>query len=94
MMWIPLMSGILNGFFILDLIVTLGTGDSLASLLVDYTGNSVAQAVIANIPTDPMMFWILAGFILTAVCAIECMLIYIAFYSDVSEYRRLKEAVR
>ncbi len=94
MMVIPLMSGIINAFFILDLIVTLGTGENLASLLVDASGNSVAQAVIDNIPTDPVMFWILAGFILFAVIAIECLLIYIAFYSESSEYRKWKKGVR
>ncbi len=94
MMLIPLMSGVINAFFILDLIVSLGTGESLASLLVDASGNSVAQAVIANIPTDPVMFWILAGFILAFVCAIECLLIYIAFYSEASEYRKWKNGVK
>ncbi|MDO5862473.1 MAG: hypothetical protein Q4Q58_06765 [Thermoplasmata archaeon] len=87
MMIIPLMSGIINAFFILDLIVTLATGDGLAALLVDASGNSVAQAVLANIPTDPTVFWLMSGFILVFVCAIECLLIYIAFYSDIGKVR-------
>ena len=75
-MWIPLMSGIINAVFILDLIVTLSTGDDLAHLLLDASGNTVASAI-----TENMVF----------VCAIECLLIYIAFYSDISKCR---EAVR
>ena len=88
MMWIPLMSGIINAVFILDLLVTLSTGDGLAALLVDASHNSVAQAVVANIRTDPLVFWLLAGFILVFVCAIECLLIYIAFYSDISQCKQ------
>ena len=83
--WVPLLAGLLNASFILDLIVTLGTGDSLGSLLSDSTGNTVAKAVVDNIPTDPTAFWLLAGFILFFVCALECIVIYIAFYSDVSK---------
>ena len=82
MFWIALMGGVVNAVFILDLLVTLTTGEGLGNLLVDSTGNSVAEMVMANIPTDPMMFWILSGFILTMVIAIECLLIYLAFYSD------------
>ena len=91
-MCIPLMSGIINAVFILDLIVTLTTGDDLAHLLLDAaSGNTVASAITENIPTDPVVFWLLSGFILVFVCAIECLLIYIAFYSDISKCR---EAVR
>ena len=91
-MWIPLMSGIINAVFILDLIVTLTivtltTGDDLAHLLLDASGNTVASAITENIPTDPAVFWLLSGFILVFVCAIECLLIYIAFYSDISKCR-------
>lgn len=82
MFWVALMGGVVNAVFILDLLVTLATGEGLGNLLVDSTGNSVAQVVIDNIPTDPMMFWILSGFILTMVIAIECLLVYLAFYSD------------
>ena len=46
--WVPLLAGLLNASFILDLIVTLGTGDSLGSLLSDSTGNTVAKAVVDN----------------------------------------------
>lgn len=88
---LPLLAGILNAAFILDLIVTLSTGESLGSLLSDASGNSVASAIIANIPTDPTAFWLMAGFILFFVCALECLVIYIAFYSDVSECRKCME---
>ena len=87
-MWIPLMSGIINAVFILDLIVTLSTGDDLAHLLLDASGNTVASAITENIPTDPVVFWLLSGFILVFVCAIECLLIYIAFYSDISQCKQ------
>jgi hypothetical protein len=90
--WVPLLAGLLNASFIMDLLVTLGTGDSLGSLLSDATGNTVAKAVIDNIPTDPTVFWLMAGFILFFVCAIECIVIYIAFYSDVSECGRHPES--
>ena len=93
MMWIPLMSGIINAVFILDLIVTLTTGDDLAHLLLDASGNTVASAITENIPTDPAVFWLLSGFILVFVCAIECLLIYIAFYSDISKCKQ-SEVVR
>ena len=83
--WVPLLAGLLNAGFILDLLVTLGTGESLGSLVTDCTGNSVANAVLDNIPTDPTVFWLMAGFILLFVCALECMVIYLAFYSDVYE---------
>ena len=33
--WVPLLAGILTAAFILDLVVTLGTGESLGSLLSD-----------------------------------------------------------
>ena len=89
--WVPLLAGILNASFIMDLLVTLGTGESLGSLLSDATGNTVAKAVVDNIPTDPTVFWMMAGFILFFVCALECIVIYIAFYSDVSECNRCKE---
>ena len=72
-MWIPLMSGIINAVFILDLIVTLTTGDDLAHLLLDASGNTVASAITENIPTDPVVFWLLSGFILVFVCAIFCV---------------------
>lgn len=85
MFWLSLITGIINAVFILDLIVTLGTGDSLASLLVDSTHNSVAQAILDNIPTDPVVFWTVAGMVLVFVIAIECLLIYLAFYSRISE---------
>ncbi len=88
---LPLLAGILNAAFILDLIVTLSTGESLGSLLSDASGNSVASTIIANIPTDPTVFWLMAGFILFFVCALECLVIYIAFYSDVSECRKCME---
>jgi hypothetical protein len=81
---LPLVAGILNAAFILDLVVTLGTGESLGSLLSDATGNTVAKAVVDNIPADPTAFWMMAGFILLFVCALECIVIYIAFYSDLS----------
>ena len=90
--WVPLLAGILNASFIMDLLVTLGTGESLGSLLSDATGNTVAMAVVDNIPTDPTVFWMMAGFILFFVCALECIVIYIAFYSDVSQCNRCKEA--
>jgi len=82
MFWLTMITGIINAVFILDLLVTIGTGESFASLLVDYSDNTVATAVVANIPTDPMMFWLISGLILFFVCTIECLLIYIAFYSD------------
>ena len=65
--------------------VTLGTGESLGSLLSDATGNSVAKAVVDGIPTDPTVFWMMSGFILFMVCALECIVIYLAFYSEVSQ---------
>ena len=83
--WVPLLAGLLNASFILDLVITLGTGESLGSLLSDSTGNTVAKTVVDNIPTDPTVFWLMAGFILFFVCALECIVIYIAFYSDVSK---------
>ena len=83
--WIPFLAGVLNAAFILDLVVTLGTGESLGSLLSDSTGNTVAKAVVDNIPTDPMVFWMMSGFILFMVCALECIVIYLAFYSEVSQ---------
>ena len=83
--WVPLLAGILNAAFILDLVVTLGTGESLGSLLSDSTGNTVAKAVVDNIPTDPTVFWMMSGFILFMVCALECIVIYLAFYSEVSQ---------
>lgn len=81
MFWLPLMTGVINAVFILDLIVTLSTGDSLASLLVDATHNSVAQTIVGSIPTDPAVFWIVSGFVLVLVCSIECVLIYLSFYA-------------
>ena len=86
--WIPMLAGILNASFIMDLLVTLASGESLGSLLSDATGNTVAKTIIDNIPTDPTVFWMMSGFILFFVCAIECIVIYIAFYSDVSECSR------
>lgn len=83
--WVPLLAGVLNAAFILDLVVTLGTGESLGSLLSDSTGNTVAKAVVDNIPTDPTVFWMMSGFILFTVCALECIVIYLAFYSEVSQ---------
>jgi len=83
--WVPLLAGLLNACFILDLVVTLGTGQSLGSLLSDATGNTVAKAVVDNIPTDPTVFWLMAGFILFFVCALECIVIYLAFYSEISD---------
>lgn len=88
MFWLPLMTGIINAVFILDLIVTLSTGDSLASLLVDATHNSVAQTIVHSIPTDPAVFWIVSGFVLVLVCSIECVLIYLAFYAGDDDVRR------
>lgn len=81
MFWLPLMTGVINAVFILDLIVTLSTGDSLASLLVDASHNTVAQTIVGSIPTDPAVFWIVSGFVLMLVCSIECVLIYLAFYA-------------
>ena len=86
--WIPFLAGLVNASFILDFIVTLGTGESMGSLLSDATGNTVAKAIVDNIPTDPMVFWLMAGFILFFVCALECIVIYLAFYSEISECRR------
>lgn len=82
MFWIALLSGIVNAVFILDLMVTMFTGAGLGTLLTHSDENSVAKAIIANIPTDPATFWILSGFILAVVIAIECLLVYLAFYSD------------
>ena len=82
--WVPLLAGLLNASFILDLVVTLGTGESLGSLLSDATGNTAAKTIVDNIPTDPTVFWLMAGFILFFVCALECIVIYIAFYSEIS----------
>jgi len=92
--WVPLLAGVLNAAFILDLIITLATGESLGSLLSDSTGNSVANAVIDNIPTDPTVFWMMSGFILFMVCALECIVIYLAFYSEVSECGSCREGRR
>ena len=61
-----------------------------AHLLLDASGNTVASAITENIPTDPVVFWLLSGFILVFVCAIECLLIYIAFYSDISQCKQGK----
>lgn len=83
--WVPMLAGLLNASFILDLVVTLGTGESLGSLLSDATGNTVARAVVDSIPTDPTVFWLMAGFILFFVCALECIVIYLAFYSEISD---------
>lgn len=83
--WVPLLAGLLNASFILDLVVTLGTGESLGSLLSDATGNTVAKTIVDNIPTDPTVFWLMAGFILFFVCALECIVIYLAFYSEISD---------
>ena len=85
--WVPLLAGLLNASFILDLIITLGTGSSLGSLISDSTGNTVAKTIVDNIPTDPTVFWLMAGFILFFVCALECIVIYLAFYSEISNYR-------
>ena len=65
----------------------LSTGESLGSLLSDATGNTVAKTIVDNIPTDPTVFWLMAGFILFFVCALELVVIYVAFYSDVSACR-------
>ena len=46
--WVPLLAGLLNASFILDLVVTLASGDSLGSLLSDATGNTVAKAIVDN----------------------------------------------
>ena len=85
--WVPRLAGVLNACFILDLVITLGTGESLGSLISDSTGNTVARAVVDNIPTDPLVFWLMAGFILFFVCAVECIVIYLAFYSEISQCR-------
>ncbi len=81
--WVPLLAGVLNAAFILDLVITLSTGASLGSLISDATGNTVAKAIVDNIPTDPTVFWLMAGFILFFVCALECIVIYLAFYSEI-----------
>ena len=83
--WVPLLAGLLNASFILDLIVTIGTGESLGSLISDATMNTVASTIVRNIPSDPTVFWLLSGFILLFVCALECIVIYVAFYSDIAE---------
>ena len=85
MFWLPLMAGLLNAAFILDLMVTVFTGRSLAETISGTAGNSVAEAVVANIPTDPLLFWTLMLSILVIVCTIECVVIYVAFYSDISQ---------
>ena len=82
--WVPLLAGLLNASFILDLLITLGTGDSLGSLLSDATGNTVAKTIVDNIPSDPTAFWLMSGFILFFVCALECIVIYVAIYSEFS----------
>ena len=92
--WVPLLAGILNAAFILDIIITLSTGESLGSLLSNSSGNSVANAVIDNIPTDPMVFWLMSGFILAVVCALECIVIYLAFYSEISDCGSCREGRR
>ena len=94
MYWVPLITGVLNGVFILDLFVTLATGQSIASIIVDASHNSVAEAIVANIPTDPVVFWLLAGFILVFVCAIECLLIYLSFYADIQGRGRMGRGLR
>ena len=81
MYWVPLLAGILNAAFILDLASTLFTGESLGSLIGGASGNSVASAIVGAIPTDPLVFWTAAGFILLFVCAMECLVIYVALYS-------------
>jgi len=85
--WVPMLAGLLNASFILDLVVTIASGESLGSLISDSTGNTVAKTIVDNIPTDPMVFWLMAGFILFFVCALECIVIYLAFYSEVSDCR-------
>lgn len=82
MFWIALITGVINAVFILDLLVTLATGSSLAMLLTRSTDNTVASAVISAIPTDPTTFWIVSGFVIAFVCSIEVLLIYLAFYAD------------
>ena len=81
MYWVPLLAGLLNAAFILDLASTLFTGESLGSLIGGASGNSVASAIVGAIPTDPLVFWVAAGFILLFVCALECLVIYVALYS-------------
>jgi len=91
--WVPMLAGLLNASFILDLVVTIASGESLGSLISDSTGNTVAKTIVDNIPTDPTVFWLMAGFILFFVCALECIVIYLAFYSDVSECRCGRDAL-
>lgn len=82
MFWIPVCVGILNAYLVLDLLVTICTGSSIDTLFVEGSGNSVAKAIIDNIPGDPATFWICCAAVLAVVGAIEYVMIYTAFYSD------------
>ena len=93
MYWVPLLAGVLNAAFILDLVATLATGESLGSLIGGASGNSVASVIVGAIPTDPLIFWAAAGFILLFVCAMECLVIYVALYSGAGRCECEKEVM-
>lgn len=84
MFWVPFCVGILNAWFMIDFLVTICTGESMAKLIVG-KDNALVSTITENIPTDPVQFWICSALIIVFVCIVECIAIYIAFYSDRSE---------
>jgi len=92
MRWAPIAAAVINAAFILDLASTLATGKSLGSLLWGASGGSVGDAIVKAMPTDPLVFWTAAGFVLAFVCAIECVAIYAALYPGRDDCRCCMEA--
>jgi len=79
--WMPVISALLNVFFIFDLLVTLFTGESISMLIFGTGNNPVVDKIIEILPTDPVLFFLVCGLILGLMCMLAFVLIWAAFYS-------------
>jgi len=79
--WMPVISALLNIYLIFDLLVTLVTGESISMLVFGAGNNPVVEKVIDVLPSDPVMFFLVCGLILSLMCMLAFVLIWVAFYS-------------
>jgi hypothetical protein len=84
--WMPALSAVLDIYLVLEILITLFTGESLTMLIFGAGHNPIVDKVIDILPTDPVIFFLMCAVILSFLCILAFALIWASFYS----YRSIK----
>lgn len=79
--WIPVISAVLDIYLVIDLLVTLVSGESIPMLIFGAGGNPLVGKIVEILPTDPTAFLLVCAIVLMVMIIICIVLIWASFWT-------------